>query len=286
MHNDIVDDYAARIARALALVQDRMAGEEPPDLGELAAAAAFSPFHFHRVFRLMTGETVGAAIRRIRLARSLADLTDGTRTVTDAAAGSGYATSQAFARAMQAATGASATQYRADPVLAAQIAQRLRSAPLPDSPLGIEVVSLDPFRVLALRRDGPYEALNEGFDALFETVFAEVPMDALRAIWGVPLDDPFSVIAEARRFDCAVDVGGAGDATGEIVAVMLGGGRALAMEHSGSYDDVHAAFDDLYLQALKDGYGLAAAPPLVCYHDQPEDKPEAELRATLYLPIA
>ena len=286
MHNDIVDDYAARIARALALVQDRPAGEEPPDLGELAAAAAFSPFHFHRVFRLMTGETVGAAIRRIRLSRSLADLTDGTRTVTEAAAGSGYATSQAFARAMQAATGASATQYRGDPVLAERIAQRLRSAPLPDSPLGIEVVSLDPFRVLALRRDGPFEALNEGFDALFETVFAEVPMDALRAIWGVPLDDPFSVRPEARRFDCAVDVGGAGDATGEIVAVMLGGGQALTMEHTGSYDDVHSAFDELYLQALKDGYGLAAAPPLVCYHDQPEEKPEAELRATLYLPIA
>ena len=286
MHNDIVDDYAARIARALALVQDRPAGEEPPDLGELAAAAAFSPFHFHRVFRLMTGETVGAAIRRIRLSRSLADLTDGTRTVTEAAAGSGYATSQAFARAMQAATGASATQYRGDPVLAEHIAQRLRSAPLPDSPLGIEVVSLDPFRVLALRRDGPYEALNEGFDTLFETVFAEVPMDALRAIWGVPLDDPFSVRPEARRFDCAVDVGGAGNATGEIVAVMLGGGQALAMEHTGSYDDVHSAFDSLYLRALHDGHGLAAAPPLVCYHDQPEEKPEAELRATLYLPIA
>ena len=285
MHNDIVDDYAARIARALALVEDRPAGEEPPELGELAAAAAFSPFHFHPVFRLMTGETVGAAIRRIRLARSLADLTDGTRSITDAAAGSGYATSQAFARALHAATGASATQYRGDPVVAKRIAERLRSAPMPDSPLGIEVVSLEPFRVLALRRDGPYEALNDGFDILFETVFAEVAMENLRGIWGVPMDDPFSVRPEARRFDCAVDVGDAGGPAGQVQAVILGGGRALAMDRTGSYDDVHADFDVLYSRTLAAGHALAPAPPLVAYHDQPEEKPEAELRATLYLRI-
>ena len=286
MHHEIVDDYAARIARALALVEDTPAGDEPPGLAALAAAAAFSPFHFHRVFRLMTGETVGAAIRRIRLARTLDDLTDGTRTVTDAAAGSGYATSQAFARAMQAAAGASASAYRSDPVAAQRIAARLREAPVPDSPLGITVTSLDPFRVVALRRDGPYEALNEGYDALFAAVFDQVPMQALQGIWGVPLDDPFSVRPEARRFDCALDIGGEEVADPAVSTITLGGGRVLAADHAGNYDHVHAAFDTLYAHALRHGYALAEAPPFALYHDQPDDKPEAELRATLYLPIA
>ena len=257
-----------------------------PCLAELASAAAFSPFHFHRVFRLMTGETVGAAIRRIRLARSLPDLTDGTRTVTQAVAGSGYATSQAFARAMQAATGASASQYRADPEVAERIAARLRNAPDTGSPLGVEVVSLDPFRVVALRRDGPYEQLNEGYDTLFEAVFGEIDMSALQGIWGVPLDDPFSVIPAARSFDCALDIGEAAIADDRVTEIALGGGKALAMDHLGNYDNVHAAFDALYLSALRRDAALAEAPPLVFYHDQPDEKPEAELRATLYLPIA
>ena len=286
MHHDLVDDYAARIARALALVEDTPAGDEPPDLAALAAAAAFSPFHFHRVFRVMTGETVGAAIRRIRLARALDDLTDGARTVTDAAAGSGYATSQAFARAVQAATGASASAYRSDPVAAQRIAARLREAPVQDSPLGITVTSLDPFRVVALRRDGPYEALNEGYDALFGVVFEDVAMDALQGIWGVPLDDPFSVRPEARRFDCALDIGEAEVTDPAVVPMTLGGGRVLAADHVGDYDRIHAAFDQLYTYALRHGHALAEAPPLALYHDQPDEKPEAELRATLYLPIA
>ncbi|MXP11036.1 AraC family transcriptional regulator [Pseudoblastomonas halimionae] len=285
MPHDLVTDHADRIGRALARIETGDP-DSPPDLAELAEIAAFSPFHFHRVFRLMTGETVGAAMRRIRLARSLNDLTDGTRTVTEAMAGSGYASSQAFARAMKQATGASATSYRADPELAKAMAARLREAPDPISPLGIEVVSLDPFRVVALRREGPYEALNDGYDALFEKVFAQTPMDALAGIWGVPLDDPASVRPEARAFDCALDIGAQAVADNELADFEVGGGNALAMDHIGSYDNVPAAFDALYLKALRDGHALSKAPPIIAYHDQPEDKPEHALRATLYLPVA
>ena len=286
MHHDLIDNYADRIARALTLIEDTQEGEDTPGLAALASAAAFSPFHFHRVFRLMTGETVGAAVRRIRLARSLADLTDGTRSVTTAAAGSGYATSQAFARAMQAVTGATASAFRSNPALARRISARLRQAPSLESPLGIEVTSLDPFRVVALRREGPYESLDEGYDALFEQVFSQVGMDRLRGIWGVPLDDPFSVLPEARSFDCALDVGEVKADMAGVEIVVLGGGQVLAANHIGSYDDIHAAFDGLYAHALAHGLALADAPPLIQYHDQPDEKPESQLRATLFLPIA
>ena len=47
MHDDRIADYAVRIARAVALIEARSDGEEPPDLAELADAAALSPFHFH-----------------------------------------------------------------------------------------------------------------------------------------------------------------------------------------------------------------------------------------------
>ena len=285
MHDDRIADYAARIARAVALIEARSGGDEPPNLAELADAAALSPFHFHRVLRIMTGETVGAAIRRIRLARTLPDLTDGAASITDAAAGSGYATSQTFARAKSQSTGKNASELRADPDLAAEIADHLSRAPDVEAPLAIEVTSLAPFRVAALRRDGPYETLNTAFDTLFETVFSSVEMDALRGIWGVPLDDPFSVLPEKRRFDCALDVGGAKIESGAVKTVRLGGEKVLAADFTGSYDDVHARFDELYREALRRNIELAAAPPLICYHDQPDEKPEDELRSTLYLPI-
>ena len=44
--------------------------DEELTLEKLAAVAAFSPFHFHRVFAAITGETLSDFIRRIRLERA------------------------------------------------------------------------------------------------------------------------------------------------------------------------------------------------------------------------
>lgn len=286
-----LDDYSARIARAVALIETRAAGDEPPTLAELAEAAAMSPFHFHRVFRLMTGEALGAMVRRLRLARSLGALADGGQSITEASAGSGYATSQAYARAMRQATGASASEARSDPQTAERIAAALRRGEGGEAPLSVEVVSLEPFRVMALRRAGAYEKLDSGYGTLFEGVFAQRDPADLIAIWGVPLDDPFSLPQEELRFDCALELGGdafdspANEAQG-IHAIALGGFSALHLRHVGSFDAVHAAFDRLYRAVLASGsLELGAAPPLIRYIDQPEDAPEEELRSDLYLPI-
>nr|WP_217497718.1 AraC family transcriptional regulator [Lysobacter enzymogenes] len=77
----------------MALIEQAIAaGEEPPELGRLAEAAAFSPFHFHRVYRAMTGETTGQTVARLRLLQGLRVLADGGRSVTDAALAVGYQT--------------------------------------------------------------------------------------------------------------------------------------------------------------------------------------------------
>ncbi len=41
---------------------------------ELAALAHFSPFHFHRLFKAITGETPVELARRVRLERAAAEL--------------------------------------------------------------------------------------------------------------------------------------------------------------------------------------------------------------------
>src|SRR5262252_9829064 len=46
--------HVAAIEKACALLND---SEEMPTLGQLAGAAGISPFHFHRVFKQITGAT-------------------------------------------------------------------------------------------------------------------------------------------------------------------------------------------------------------------------------------
>lgn len=280
-----IDDYAARIARAVALLERTRPDEAPPSLARLAEAAALSPYHFHRVFRLMTGETVGAVCQRLRLARSLPGLADPACSVTDAAAGTGYATTQAFARALRQRTDASASEARADDETARRMEQALRAGGGGEAPLAIEVVSLSPFRVVAQRRIGPYEALDEGYEALFGAVFAELAEDTPVAIWGIPLDDPLTVAAERLAFECALDFGGAGLSHAAVTPIELGGTFAR-LRHTGSYDAVHRAIDGFYRAVLEaEGVALGDTPPLIHYLDQPEDAPEEELRSEIHLAI-
>ena len=54
MSSGTISSHASAIAAACRLIET---SEELPDLSQLAAAAGMSPFHFHRVFKKLTGVT-------------------------------------------------------------------------------------------------------------------------------------------------------------------------------------------------------------------------------------
>ena len=60
--------YTNRINRTIDYVIDHL--DESPSLEELSNIACFSTFHFHRIFRAMTGETVKFYTNRLRLEKS------------------------------------------------------------------------------------------------------------------------------------------------------------------------------------------------------------------------
>lgn len=66
---------------------------------EVADTAHASAFHFHRVFSAVTGETVGAFVRRARLEHAASLLkANPRRTITSVAMGAGFASSAEFTR--------------------------------------------------------------------------------------------------------------------------------------------------------------------------------------------
>jgi AraC family transcriptional regulator len=57
--------YTARINRVMDHIDAHLG--ETLDLRALAVVAGFSPFHFHRLFQGLTGETLADRVRRRRL---------------------------------------------------------------------------------------------------------------------------------------------------------------------------------------------------------------------------
>lgn len=57
--------YIYRINQVIDYVRSHL--DEELSLQTLASLATFSPFHFHRIFKALTGETVNDFVRRVRL---------------------------------------------------------------------------------------------------------------------------------------------------------------------------------------------------------------------------
>lgn len=102
-------------ARALQRVIEHVAThlDQALDLETLAAKACLSPFHFHRVFRGMVGETPVELIRRLRMERAAWRLIHTERSVTAIAFDTGYETHEAFTRAFRTCFGTSPSGFRA-----------------------------------------------------------------------------------------------------------------------------------------------------------------------------
>jgi AraC family transcriptional regulator len=105
------EEYTARVNRVIDHIESHIA--EDLSLRELAAVAGFSPFHFHRVFAGLVGETLNQFIQRIRLGKAADQLLNNPKkAITLVALDCGFAGSANFARAFRQAYGMTASEWR------------------------------------------------------------------------------------------------------------------------------------------------------------------------------
>ena len=108
-------DAAARLhrrvtARAEARIRERLA--DPPTVAELAAEAGFSPDHFGRVFKRVSGRSPGRARVLARTERAKHLLRTTAMTVSEVAAALGYRDVHFFSRQFKSETGQPPTAHR------------------------------------------------------------------------------------------------------------------------------------------------------------------------------
>jgi len=168
--------HTAAIARACRAIE---AAEETPSLESLAGLAGLSPFHFHRVFKSVTGVTPRAYAQSWRQRRVKEELAR-ARSVTEAIYDAGYSSSSRFYERSTGMLGMTPAVYR-DGGRDAEI----RFA-LGECSLGSFLVAATPVGVCAIQfGDNPeamLQALQDRFprarliggDAAFEAMVARV----------------------------------------------------------------------------------------------------------------
>lgn len=96
-------EWLNRMRDALDYMERHMT--EPVNMDEIAKAACSSPFHFQRMFNLLTGVTVAEYIRKRRLTLAAQELAMTPVRVLDVALKYGYDSPEAFAKAFRKAHG-------------------------------------------------------------------------------------------------------------------------------------------------------------------------------------
>lgn len=81
-------------------------------LEELAAVALFSPFHFHRIFLAVTGETVNHFVSRIRNEKAARLLKFSKQSISDIAIDCGFSSASTLSRLFSQYFGISPSAYR------------------------------------------------------------------------------------------------------------------------------------------------------------------------------
>jgi len=100
-----------RVQPALALSAARL--DEPLPLAALSAHTGISPFHLHRLFSAVAGETPKQYILRLRVSRGAAMLLASEDSVLDVALSCGFQSHEAFTRAFRRRFGLTPRAYRA-----------------------------------------------------------------------------------------------------------------------------------------------------------------------------
>lgn len=210
-------DYVDRVNRAIDHAVRHLA--EPLPLADLARVARFSPYHFHRIFSALMGETVHAFVKRVRLERALYLMSHQSGlSLTQVAFACGFSSSSDFSRSFRARYPVSPrgldierfrSERRADllETLAPQQRHRLAGLPAGENPDGFTV------------RLRPVPARRVAYVRVFHPYDGGVPAAAARLVawaeargladgqWlGYQWEDPETVPLEQCRYDVGLEI--------------------------------------------------------------------------------
>ena len=212
-------DYVERVNRAIDHIVRNLA--QPLTLEEVSRAACFSPFHFHRIFKSLLGETLNQFVKRQRLERALYLMSHAPkRSLTEVALDCGFSSSSDFSRSFKQRYGLPPSVFDLDTFRSSRRAEfervlssqegtpQFKRLPPGQNPDGFEVRLRDlPARTVAyIRVLDPYRegAAVGACERLLEWAIERGLADGqwLGYMW----EDPEIVALEDCRYDVALVV--------------------------------------------------------------------------------
>lgn len=275
-------DYSRRITRVVDFIHDNLDGDL--SIERLSTVAHFSPYHLHRIFHAMTGNTVAETVRRLRLHRAASDLLLPQRTIEDVATRAGYASVEAFTRAFRNAYGNPPGAYRTKRLAAFSIEfLQSKGADMHD----VTVKSLPAIELATLPHLGEYLEIGRTFEKLVIEAGAAGLMGPDTRSIGIYFDDPEATPVEELKSKAGLTIKHAKlTKMTNAEATTIPGGRHAILRHTGPYSDLLKSYRWLFGVWLPEsGEEAANRPCFEEYVNDPTQTPPSELLTDIHLPL-
>ncbi len=286
-----------RVNRAIDHILQHL--DEPIRLDDIAQVACFSPFHFHRIFRALMGETLNAFVKRVRLERAVHLMAFRKQaSLTEVALSCGFSSSSDFSRSFRQRYGVAPSAYdveenrrakRQEMVTAvAHPGHLLQTLPEGHNPDGFDpcLVDLPPRRVAYRRVHRPFEE-NAVCDAAAELVLWAKRHGVSEGQWlGYMWDDPDIVALDKCRYDVGVVLPAHRDPPKNASVLDFPAMRVAELDIAGPLDLELRALDWLYRTWLpRSSFAPADHPSFEAWNGLPFAHGNAHFELRVQLPI-
>ncbi|MBR9762901.1 MAG: AraC family transcriptional regulator [Rhodobacteraceae bacterium] len=269
--------YEDRLVRVMDHIHANPDGDL--SLDALADVAAMSRFHWHRVFRAMTGETCAQAVRRIRMHLAACALACSDAPVEQIARSVGYPDPDSFARTFAARYGHSPTRFRHAAPFRPKLDPLRKDGPMttgnsisPVDPYPIELRAAPARRLAGLPHLGSYFRISEAYSRLGPILSARGLWPQVGPMVALYYDDISSVPEAELRSFAAVQIPEEMPLPDGLQQERLAAADTVVLTFKGPYAGLHAAYQYIYQSWLPaSGREPLDQPPYEVYLNSPMD---------------
>ena len=279
---------AEQYQRRLDVVTDYIYAHLDDDLSleTLAHVSGFSRYHWHRIYRAVRGETAAQTVRRLRLERAAAMLTETSWSVERIAWKAGFTGTDVFSRAFLRSYRTTPSRFRIGgrpasiDSLVTSCGSGLTSSVREAPGWMVRVEARFGYRLAVSEHRGSYMDIGRAFSRVRDRVGAGSLMVAIYA------DDPDAVPPADLRSAAGTVVDPGMKIPHDLVERMVPAGRYAIMRHIGPYSSMHAAYLWLYGQWLpSSGEEPRDHPIIEEYLTDPATTPPVDAVTDILLPL-
>lgn len=299
----IPTDYSNRIHRVFEFIDENL--ELNLTLETVAEIAFFSPFHFHRVFKFVTGETVNAYVTRRRIEKSVADLLHKDITTTAIAHKYGFSDISSYSRTFKKYYGVSPTKFKEQNPNRYSKIRQLKSKngqayPNPEKYIyiianlknwttmnaKIEIRETSELKIAGVTHVG-VNGIESAFEKLTKWAVPKGLLKNSEAKMGRLFYDSFKITAPNKvRMSVFLATDEPFETEGEIQRLTLNTVKCIVGRFEITPDEFEKAWTSLFIWMNENGYKKGEAHPFEIYHNDYREHPEHKFMVDLHIPVA